>query len=356
MKNKRQKKVLIIGPLPPPAHGEALAIADVAKAIKKKIILNTNHSQLNYFSGFRLFNAFKDIFLMAVFLFKVWQVDILYLSLKRSFWGGLKDLYFINVAKLLNKRIVAHVHGGSFTDYYNSLVSVHKKIVTNTLAKINKIIVLSSFSQKQFLSLCAPNKLTIINNYITDIRYQRKKYNTTGPLKILYLSHVVEEKGIFAFLSSAEKAQQLKMAWQFDIYGHFSVKNKKKFSSLLQKLKNTTYLNELTKNKLTVLQKYDILIFPSLLKEGQPLVILEAMSAGLTVLSNNIGGVADIIESGRTGFLIKNNQQSEYFSVLQKITSERALLKKIGNAAGQEIVKNYSIKNLAKILEVLYED
>ncbi len=356
MKNNREKKILIIGPLPPPAHGEALAIADVANSLENKILLNTNHSQLNYFKGFRLFNALQDIFLMLKFFGLLWRIDVVYISLKRSFWGGLKDIYFINIAKFFNKRVVAHVHGGSFEEYYTALAKRHRLRVKKAINKINKIIVLSDFSKRQFLKICPAEKIIVINNYIRKIDYRRKKINKNDSLKILYLSHVVEEKGIFSFLSLADAAFKNKKNWEFDIYGYFSVADKNKFKKMIAALPNTAYLKELTKNKTAVLQKYDILIFPSRLKEGQPLVILEAMSSGVTVLANSIGGVPDIIKNGVTGFLVKNNNISEYLRRIKKIDSDRSLLKKIGGAAGKEVENNYSLNNLNKIMEVLYED
>ena len=48
----------------------------------------------------------------------------------------------------------------------------------------------------------------------------------------------------------------------------------------------------------------DVLVFPSLCWEGAGLVALEALSYGLPVLASRTGGIPEVIEDGRTGFLV----------------------------------------------------
>ncbi len=53
-----------------------------------------------------------------------------------------------------------------------------------------------------------------------------------------------------------------------------------------------------------ILATFDLLVVPSTIPEATPRVILEAFAAGVPVLASNSGGIPELIEHNRTGFLI----------------------------------------------------
>lgn len=65
--------------------------------------------------------------------------------------------------------------------------------------------------------------------------------------------------------------------------------------------------------------KIDFLVVPSLWEEPFGRVVIEAYTAGVPVIGSNRGGITDLIENGRTGWLFNPSQESEFYSILANL-------------------------------------
>ena len=85
--------------------------------------------------------------------------------------------------------------------------------------------------------------------------------------------------------------------------------------------------------------KNDVLLFPSLF-EGFGLVISEAMSRGMVVISTNRTGLVDISQ-GKDSIFVKTNNHKEIFNSVSSLLKNHSKVKKIGiNAI--KTAKNYN--------------
>ncbi len=92
----------------------------------------------------------------------------------------------------------------------------------------------------------------------------------------------------------------------------------------------------------------------SSLFEGLPLSILEAMAAGLPILSTNVGGVSDIVQHGVNGLLVEPENKAAYVEALCELiedTEKRAQLA----AASKRLVQNFDESVTVKGYETLYK-
>ena len=71
---------------------------------------------------------------------------------------------------------------------------------------------------------------------------------------------------------------------------------------MLLQLEASVRLLGLRKDVARLLSAADVFLLTSI-SEGIPLTIIEAMSAGVPVVSTRVGGVPEMIEEGRTGLL-----------------------------------------------------
>ncbi|HLV35478.1 MAG TPA: glycosyltransferase family 1 protein [Spirillospora sp.] len=76
----------------------------------------------------------------------------------------------------------------------------------------------------------------------------------------------------------------------------------------------------------------DIFVFPSAL-ESFGLVVVEAMAAGLPVVASQVGGVPDVIEVGRTGYVFEPGDVAGLVAGVRRIARDRACIEQMGRAA-----------------------
>jgi glycosyltransferase involved in cell wall biosynthesis len=95
----------------------------------------------------------------------------------------------------------------------------------------------------------------------------------------------------------------------------------------------------------------DIFVYSSK-SETQGMVLTEAMYSGLPIVAVRATGVKDIIEDGKTGFLVSENKK-ELGEAVQKLIDDENMRKKLGEEAGKVAREKYTAKVCAgKMIEV----
>ena len=100
----------------------------------------------------------------------------------------------------------------------------------------------------------------------------------------------------------------------------------------------------------------DIYVHPSR-KEGQPNALLEAMASGLPVVANVLPGITDeMTQSGRVGHLVNAENPQHFAAAIRLLVNNPALRARFGRKAREHVIKNYSIKSVAKSYVELYSN
>jgi glycosyltransferase involved in cell wall biosynthesis len=101
------------------------------------------------------------------------------------------------------------------------------------------------------------------------------------------------------------------------------------------------------------LRAMDVFALPSRL-EGSPNAILEAMAMGLPIVSTTIGGVIDLLEEGKTGFLIPPDDPDALAVALDRLLGNASLRADFGCRARSRAVELFSLSGSISRLMDLY--
>src|SRR5262249_14198090 len=129
-----------------------------------------------------------------------------------------------------------------------------------------------------------------------------------GPPRVLYLSNMRESKGALVALEALALLRDRGVPFEAVFVGAPSDRQcLTRFASMMAErdlARVVRYVDpKYGEEKMGVMSEADIFVFPSF-QECLPLVILEAMSAGLPVVATAQGGVPDLVEDGRSGYLV----------------------------------------------------
>ena len=98
----------------------------------------------------------------------------------------------------------------------------------------------------------------------------------------------------------------------------------------------------------------DLLVLPSY-TEGLPLVILEAMAAGLPVVATPVGGIPEVVIHQETGFLVAVEDVQALGDVIFKLLQNPLLKNEIGNKGLEMVRKDFSLEKMCEEVFDIYQ-
>ncbi len=98
----------------------------------------------------------------------------------------------------------------------------------------------------------------------------------------------------------------------------------------------------------------DLLVLPSY-TEGLPLVILEAMAAGLAVVATPVGGIPEVLIHQETGLLIPVEDVQALGNAILKLLQNPHIKNEMGNKGLEMVNKDFSVEKMCRQVFDIYE-
>lgn len=186
----------------------------------------------------------------------------------------------------------------------------------------SQVVVASQFTQQTLIDSGIPQSkihMLPLGVDIDHITYQPEKYTPfrSRPLRLLYAGRVTQRKGI-AYLLEAMKSFPDASQVQLDIIGHIhgAGKGLDPYKGLFQ-LKPGVAQSELFE----LYQHYDALVLPTLF-EGFGLVIIEAMAAGLPVITTDHSIGPELIKNDENGYIVPIRDVTAIVKAIESLASK----------------------------------
>ena len=90
--------------------------------------------------------------------------------------------------------------------------------------------------------------------------------------------------------------------------------------------------------------------------EGNPLSVIEAMAAGLPIVSTAVGGVPELLRNGQEGFIVQPGRAEELSQAMMTLLRDAGLRKAMGAAAAARAKEKFDVAAMVRAYEELYDE
>lgn len=250
-----------------------------------------------------------------------------------SGWGFLPAVVGVTVGRWLKKRIVLTYHGGGGERFFDK----HPRLVHHYLTRTDANIVLSEFLAKIFDKHNLP--YTIIPNIIELDDKQYRLRETLNPNFICTRAHE-ELYNIPCILRAFQKVLTKIPEATLTLVGggsqHEALVNMVKEMGLA----NVTFTGRVDNTEIYAYLDQSDIFLSSPTVDNMPVSVLEAMNAGLLVISSRVGGVPYMIRNGVNGLLFGSNDSNKLAELMLWSVENQTIAKAIIQQAHQS-VRNY---------------
>lgn len=367
----KMEKILFILHVPPPVHGSSM----VGQSIKKSKLINESFdcSFINLLVSRSINDTGRWSFIKALRFIGIWvnllvkiikkKPTVCYLALSTTGLSFYKDVLLVFWLRLFHVKRVYHLHNkGVSKRQTNKLI----RLLYQFVFKGADVILLSDYLYKDVETFVPLSKVHICPNGIEDNFSNLKphSYSSLNPEKILFLSNLIKSKGVTVLLDACVILQKNGIDFECNFVGAEGDINAIVFDKKVKQYgieKRVKYLGrKFGQDKQAVLADTDIFAFPTYYSnECFPLVLLEAMSAGIAVVSTFEGGIPDIIEDGITGFLVPQRDAEIMAEKLELLITNPTLREQMGMAGRQKFENEFTLEifehNLERILQLIID-
>ena len=263
-----------------------------------------------------------------------------------SFWAFWKDATFILLGKALGLKVIAHLHGGLFETYYRRSAPRVQRLIRWVLLQVDQIVALSGYWKRFLTELDSTLNVEIIPNTIEPLFVPimaRVVDKTFTGNTVLFVGQLGQHKGVFDILKSVPLVAKRRPDVRFVFAGRPETQQEwidieRACAGLKESVQ---FLGQVTgQAKLDLFLKADVFVLPSY-AENLPYSLLEAMAAGLPVISTPVGAIPEVVEEGQNGFLIHTGNHEELAEKLLLLLDDPILQRTMSQANQTKIKKGY---------------
>ena len=254
----------------------------------------------------------KILLAIVSFIHYAWFISTRRPELVYIHVGGNASLYrkipFIAFGRLSGRRVLAHFHAGDFVPYFNRQSGAGRRLILWGLNQSHRLLT-CSHELKRLLEHHLPEaQVDVLPNGVETKLFATKRRLRTeaqkhDPVRLLFAGAMGRLKGERDLVQAIERASRKLPNLRVLMLGHGS-------ETVMELCKETGLWPQLEyfgpapmNERVDFFKQCDLFVLPTY-AEGMPVSVIEAMAAGLPVITTPVGGIPELITDGVEGWLV----------------------------------------------------
>ncbi len=324
-------------------------------------VLNTYRESME---GFRMLstypedrqtNVYRFYFKQYLKLVKLllFQEDIKILHIHSASNGSfVRKSFVLFMAKAFRKKVIMHIHGGKFREFYQAS-KLKTWCIGSILGICDRVICLTDEWKELFQKELRLKNLEVVLNPVKAFPMVpvSKQFNQ---ISLLFMGTITENKGIFELVQYLKQNPYfLSGKLKLFICGEGDNKKLSQYLTEVNSIQHIIYAGWVDgERKCQLLQYADVFILPSHY-EGLPMAILEAMTAGIPIISTRVGGIPTVVKPRHNGWLIEPKSIEALGPILEEIMDDPSIISRFGRNARKD-AETFHVTGIVSQLTNIY--
>jgi glycosyltransferase involved in cell wall biosynthesis len=364
-----KKKILIIGCTPPPHHGQAIMIQNLAATnfdeLKLYLVRMSFSSAMNDIGKFNLYKVFHMFEVVARSIYFRIRYDI------KTFYyspGGstktpiIRDIFILFFLRMCFKKSVFHFHSAGTALLVDAL-PVPLKLLAKFVYRSPDVGIYLSTKNLDHEYLGIPN-VAIVPNGLEDDAVPYVPFNRalTKNISILFVGIIKESKGVMVLLQAMDRLKRMGYSLSGKFMGDFDSSAFKKdvetFCEDHGLLSTVEFVGvKHDKDKWVYFANADVFCFPSFYQsESFGNVLVEAMMFELPVIATSWRGIPDIVDHEVTGILVPIQDSTALAEAVRKLIENPERRNQMGKSGRAKYLQKFSRSVFLRNMENLFRN
>ncbi|MBF0187850.1 MAG: glycosyltransferase family 4 protein [Magnetococcales bacterium] len=285
------------------------------------------------------------------------RVDFVHIHMA-SYGSVLRKGVLVVTAWALRKPVLIHMHGGEFPAFIQPLSPRVLGLTKWMINRATRVVVLGEYWKTFFATeMDVPvEKITIIHNGVPEPEDRASLERRNDPPVMLFLGRVEVPKGVPELIAALARPEARNHPWKAIIAGEGDLdlyRAEVERAGLSDRIEFPGWIDH--QGAIDLLRSSEIFVLPSHF-ECFSIAVLEAMTAGATVLTTPVGALPDAIIDGETGLMVPPKDDVALAEAVARLVTDAPLRQRLAKAAQERFYAMFTIDTTAERLADLYRE
>jgi glycosyltransferase involved in cell wall biosynthesis len=281
-------------------------------------------------------------------LLKKEKFAVVHLNTAFDFKAILRDFITLKIIKNSDAKIFLKMHG-SEAKLLQETNFLKRFLWQKTLQMVDAIGVLSSEEKENFVKASVSDtKVFVVKNAVEQAE-KFERYFSQKPIRLLFVSRLIFTKGLLETIKATLILKEKGFDIWLDVLGDGEMLNIAKAEVKANQAEDfIKFYGHISEEKVKEFYRNsDILVFPTFHEEGFPMVIFNALSYGLPIVTTEIRAAKDYLENGENCLFCKAKNAENFAEKIEILLNDEILRKSISNN-NFNLAKEFSAEKIAQ--------